>query len=85
VTLDLSDRLIDLQRERIDCAIRISDLADSSLVAMRLAENRRVVVASPAYLARHGIPHTLEELASTTACRWAKAKAAAGALSVMGR
>ncbi|WP_159875179.1 LysR family transcriptional regulator [Aquitalea denitrificans] len=64
VTLDLSDRLIDLQRERIDCAIRISDLADSSLVAMRLAENRRVVVASPAYLARHGIPHTLEELAA---------------------
>lgn len=64
VTLDLSDRLIDLQRERIDCAIRISDLADSSLVAMRLAENRRVVVASPAYLARHGIPHVLEELAS---------------------
>jgi DNA-binding transcriptional LysR family regulator len=64
VTLDLSDRLIDLQRERIDCAIRISDLADSSLVAMRLAENRRVVVASPAYLSRHGIPRTLEELAS---------------------
>ncbi|WP_293766261.1 LysR family transcriptional regulator [uncultured Aquitalea sp.] len=63
VTLDLSDRLIDLQRERIDCAIRISDLADSSLVAMRLAENRRVVVASPAYLSRCGIPHTLEDLA----------------------
>ncbi|GHD75647.1 LysR family transcriptional regulator [Vogesella fluminis] len=63
VTLDLSDRLVDLARDRIDCAIRISDLADSSLVAVRLAENRRVVVASPAYLARHGIPHTLEDLA----------------------
>lgn len=62
ITLDLSDRLVDLARDRIDCAIRISDLADSSLVAVRLAENRRVVVASPAYLARHGIPHSLEDL-----------------------
>lgn len=63
VTLDLSDRLVDLARERMDCAIRISDLADSSLVAIRLAENRRVVVAAPSYLARHGIPRTLDELA----------------------
>ncbi|MDF0606987.1 LysR family transcriptional regulator [Neisseriaceae bacterium TC5R-5] len=63
VTLELSDRLVDLQRERIDCAIRISDLADSSLVAMRLAENRRVVVAAPAYLSKHGIPHSLDDLA----------------------
>lgn len=63
VTLDLSDRLVDLARDRIDCAIRISDLADSSLVAVRLAENRRVVVASPAYLARNGAPQKLEDLA----------------------
>lgn len=62
VTLDLSDRLVDLQRERIDCAIRISELADSSLVAIRLAENRRVVVASPEYLARQGTPETPHEL-----------------------
>lgn len=63
VTLDLSDRLTDLAREKVDCAIRISDLADSSLVAIRLAENRRVVVASPAYLSRRGIPKQLEDLA----------------------
>lgn len=63
VTLDLSDRLVDLLREPIDCAIRISDLSDSSLVAQRLAQNRRVVVASPAYLARYGIPYTLDDLA----------------------
>ncbi|WP_440029122.1 LysR family transcriptional regulator [Chromobacterium amazonense] len=62
VTLELSDRLVDLQRDRIDCAIRISDLADSSLVAIRLAENRRVVVASPDYLATHGAPRVLEDL-----------------------
>ncbi|NDV11635.1 LysR family transcriptional regulator [Crenobacter caeni] len=63
VALDLSDRLVDLARERIDCAIRISDLADSSLIAHRLAGNRRVVVAAPAYLALHGIPRTLDDLA----------------------
>lgn len=63
VTLDLSDRLVDLAGERVDCAIRISELADSSLVAVRLAENRRVVVAAPAYLAQHGIPKSLGDLA----------------------
>ena len=62
LTLDLSDRIVDLLRERIDCAIRISDLADSSLVALRLAQNRRVVVAAPAYLARCGIPRSLDDL-----------------------
>lgn len=67
VTLDLSDRIVDLLRERIDCAIRISDLSDSSLVALRLAQNRRVVVAAPAYLARRGIPRTLDDL-SAHAC-----------------
>lgn len=56
ITLDLSDRIVDLARERIDCAIRISDMEDSSLVAVRLAEIRRVVVASPSYLARRGAP-----------------------------
>ena len=62
VTIDLSDRLVDLVAERVDVAIRISDLADSSLVAVRLAENRRVVVASPAYLSRRGIPASPADL-----------------------
>ncbi len=60
--LDLTDRLVDLVNEGIDCAIRVGDLADSSLVSIRLAENRRVVAASPAYLARHGVPVTPDEL-----------------------
>ncbi|WP_028535565.1 LysR family transcriptional regulator [Paludibacterium yongneupense] len=63
VTLDLSDRLVDLLREPVDCAIRISELADSGLVAIRLAENRRVVVAAPAYLERCGVPLTPIDLA----------------------
>ncbi|MFC4274777.1 LysR family transcriptional regulator [Achromobacter aloeverae] len=63
VTLDLSDRLVDLIEERYDCAVRIGDLNDSSLVGIRLADNRRVVVASPAYLARRGTPATPADLA----------------------
>lgn len=64
VSLDLSDRLVDLVNEGVDCAIRVGELTDSSLVSIRLAENRRMVVASPAYLERHGTPRTLADLAS---------------------
>src|SRR5690606_7224214 len=53
VTLDLSDRLVDLIHEGYDCAIRIGELADSSMVSVRLADNRRMVVAAPAYLRQH--------------------------------
>lgn len=62
-TLDLTDRLVDLVNENIDCAIRIGELRDSSLVSVRLAENRRVVVASPAYLRAHGAPASPDALA----------------------
>lgn len=63
VNLDLSDRLVDLVNEGIDCAVRIGELSDSSLVSLKLGEMRRVVVAAPAYLARASTPRTLEELA----------------------
>jgi DNA-binding transcriptional LysR family regulator len=63
VSLDLSDRLVDLIEERYDCAIRIGDLDDSQIIGLRLADNKRVIVASPSYLARHGHPVTPDELA----------------------
>jgi DNA-binding transcriptional LysR family regulator len=62
ISLDLSDRVVDLARERIDCAIRISEMEDSSMVAVRLAEISRAVVAAPSYLARKGTPRTPADL-----------------------
>ncbi|MGH8446253.1 MAG: LysR family transcriptional regulator [Solimonas sp.] len=63
VSLDLSDRIVDLANENIDCAIRVGELTDSRLVRVHLAENRRVVVASPGYLKRRGDPGHPDELA----------------------
>lgn len=62
VSLDLSDRVVDLINEGVDCTVRIGELADSSLISLHLAENRRVVVASPEYVARCGAPRTPSEL-----------------------
>ncbi len=63
VNLNLNDRVVDVIGEGVDVAIRIASLSDSSLVGVKLVDNQRVVVASPAYLKRHGTPHTLDELA----------------------
>lgn len=62
ITLDLSERVVDLAREGIDCAIRISEMEDSSMVAVRLTEIGRAVVAAPSYLERRGAPRTPAEL-----------------------
>ncbi|MCW2276193.1 LysR family transcriptional regulator [Rhodoblastus acidophilus] len=64
VTLEFgfSDRFVDLLEERWDMTIRIGRLADSSLVARKLAPMRTVVCASPAYLARRGTPRLLSDL-----------------------
>jgi len=63
-SLDLSDRSVDLVNEGIDCAVRLGGLDDSSLVAVRLGTMRRVVVGSPAYFQRRGVPRTLADLAA---------------------
>lgn len=63
VNLNLSDRLVDLINENIDCAVRIGEMTDSSLISVRLGEMRRMVVASPAYLVEHGVPRSPADLA----------------------
>ena len=62
ISLNLSDRVVDLAGEGFDCAVRVGDLPDSSLVSVRLADNRRLCVATPAYLGRHGTPRHPNEL-----------------------
>ncbi len=63
VDLVLADRNLDLVEEGLDVAVRIGPLVDSSLVARRVGEVRRVLVASPEYLAARGSPRTSGELA----------------------
>ena len=75
VQMMLVDRVVDLLDEHIDLALRIGELPDSSLIAVRIGSIGRVVCASPAYLAAHGMPtHPRTSLPGTTpspspACR----------------
>ena len=63
LSLNLSDRVVDITAEGFDCAVRVGDLPDSSLVSVRLADNRRMCVATPGYLKRAGTPMHPGELA----------------------
>jgi DNA-binding transcriptional LysR family regulator len=63
LSLNLSDRVVDMVNEGFDCAVRVGDLPDSSLISVRLADNRRLCVATPAYLQRAGVPKTPADLA----------------------
>ncbi|MBV8048263.1 MAG: substrate binding domain-containing protein, partial [Paludibacterium sp.] len=60
--LSLNDSMVNLVEERVDLAIRIGSLDSSSLVARKLAPHRRVVCASPDYLARHAEPQSPHDL-----------------------
>ena len=63
ISLNLSDRVVDLAGEGFDCAVRVGDMPDSSLVSVRMADNRRLCVATPRYLQTHGTPQHPAELA----------------------
>ncbi|WP_010219890.1 LysR family transcriptional regulator [Sphingomonas sp. PAMC 26621] len=67
VSLTLSDRIVHLVDDHIDIALRIGDLPDSGLTAACLGSVRRVVCASPAYLAERGVPATPQDLAGYVA------------------
>ncbi|MGF6722125.1 DNA-binding transcriptional LysR family regulator [Paraburkholderia sp. GAS41] len=62
--LFLIDRNVHFLEEHVDVAVRIGELPDSALVAIRVGETRSIVCASPAYLAAHGTPGTPAELAN---------------------
>ena len=58
------DRLVDLVREGVDCVLRVGDLKDSAMVGRRVAVLEEVTCASPDYLARHGVPVSIDDLQS---------------------
>ncbi|QWT19435.1 LysR family transcriptional regulator [Bacillus sp. NP157] len=62
--LTMCDFPFDLNEEGFDCAIRMGELADSSLIARKIGHFSNVLCASPAYLARHGTPRSIEDLKS---------------------
>jgi DNA-binding transcriptional LysR family regulator len=72
VMVHLTDRQVDLVAERFDVAIRTGALADSSLVAKLIGSSAYRVVASPAYLARHGTPRRPSDLSAHSCLRFAK-------------
>ena len=67
VKLTLEDRVVNLVDEGVDVAVRVGALPDSSMVAQSLGQVRHVVVASPAYLRKSGVPRDPRELSSTNA------------------
>lgn len=62
VDLSLSDEIVDLYLDRTDIAFRVGALSDSALLSQSLGATRRRIVASPAYLERHGTPTKIEQL-----------------------
>jgi DNA-binding transcriptional LysR family regulator len=62
VRLTLADRIVNLQEDHVDLAVRIGELPESSLVAMRVGSIGRVVCGSPAYFAERGTPKEPDEL-----------------------
>ena len=70
VNLLLADRVVGLVEEHVDCAVRISALADSSLVARELGHIGLVLAAAPAYLAARGVPAHPSELISHDCISW---------------
>jgi DNA-binding transcriptional LysR family regulator len=64
IELVLDDRHLDLVNEGIDVALRMGAMPDSNMTARRIAEGRRIVVATPAYLQRHGTPTSPGDLVS---------------------
>ena len=64
LSFQLSDHFVDLVQERFDIAVRVGELEPASFIARKVGRLARVVVASPAYLERHGTPQTPDDLAN---------------------
>lgn len=76
IEAEYSDRFVDIINEDFDVTIRIGNLPDSSIVARKLAENRRILVAAPAYVEKFGLPSLPSDLAHHQCVRYARYKSA---------
>lgn len=68
--IGMGDRLVDLVREGVDCVLRGGELRDSSMIARRVALMTQITCASSGYLAKHGMPRTLDDLAQHQAVNY---------------
>jgi LysR family transcriptional activator of dmlA len=75
IDLKLSDRLIDMTEERIDVAFRIGQPRDTTATMRKLADNRRGLFASPAYLEKFGHPKTLDDIRKHICLRYGDSNA----------
>ena len=77
ITLGVTDRAVNLIEEGVDCALRVGELPDSGLVARTMGKLPLINVASPAYLARHGVPRTPADLDAHACVHYASPSTAA--------
>ncbi len=85
VDLGLNDRYVDLVEEGWDIAIRIGTLPSSALIARRLAPCETIICASPAYLAAHGTPKTVTDLATHNCLGYTLARSLSDDIWVFGK
>ncbi|NHZ42622.1 LysR family transcriptional regulator [Massilia aquatica] len=62
LSISITDRLVDLIQDGIDCAVRVGQLQDSSMIGRQIGQMRFVTCAAPSYFARHGVPHSIDDL-----------------------
>ncbi len=71
IDLGVTDRAVNLVEESVDCVLRVGPLADSGMIARSIGELRLINVASPAYLERHGLPQSPDDLQNHLAVNYA--------------
>lgn len=74
LAIGMSDRPVDMVQEAVDCAIRVGELQDSTMVAKRIGTFEGITCAAPAYIERHGIPENIEALAQHHAVHYFSAR-----------
>jgi len=70
IVVSMTDEIIDLVKDRVDVAVRIGELGDSTLRARKIVECRRLICASPQYLKKAGVPKTPSDLHQHSCLTW---------------